>query len=126
MIILDDQHKKDNPPVAGPTSRVPEPATRRSFESTTTFSLPDYETSQARATKKGSKLDLSYRFFAIVGIERSDKRFWRAVICALIIYVTISFAIGLPFIIFVSFNHYLALVDRTDWLHRPCAGMRRR
>jgi hypothetical protein len=100
MIILENQHgTKQVPVVAGPTNRGPERPARRSFESTTTtVSLPDYETSQATAKPAA----ISKTFFAFIGIDRSDRRFWRAVVIALVIYAIISCAVGLPFVVLVS------------------------
>lgn len=99
MILFDDadQLAKLDPIVAGPTLRLPDRAVGRSSSP-----LPDYETSQAqheRATAVHTPK------------EKTDKRFWRATLCALCVYVVISAALGIPFIVMVRAPHYAAGVD---------------
>ncbi|KAJ7595031.1 hypothetical protein C8J56DRAFT_822177 [Mycena floridula] len=98
MIILEDDEqpilrKKDN--VASPTLRIPDQAT---VSGRPTSVLPDYETSQAQhisptpSSSTSSLPPLKFR-------RRVVSRFWRAVGIALAIYVALSLAIGVPFIV---------------------------
>jgi hypothetical protein len=95
MIVLEDQQQsKDSTSVAGPTNRASEPYSRNSV-----FSLPDYETSESQASfppLKKTEIHLSF-----IATLRSDRRFWRAVCCAFLIYLVISVAVGVPLIIMV-------------------------
>ncbi|KAG7446301.1 uncharacterized protein BT62DRAFT_110769 [Guyanagaster necrorhizus] len=87
MIILEeaDQQAKLDSSVAGPTLRFPDRAVGRSSSP-----LPDYETSQAQHTLTTTPKSLH---------SKVDARFWRATLYALVIYVVLSVAIGVPWIV---------------------------
>jgi hypothetical protein len=107
MIVLDDQDQstKAYSSVASSARRVPE-GTRKS--TSTTCSLPDYETSQAY---QKPELEKTSTFLCI---QRVDRKFWRAVLFALIIYIVISLIIGLPFLIIVSTYIFMSLLSELE------------
>ncbi|KAF9051137.1 hypothetical protein BDZ89DRAFT_1005758 [Hymenopellis radicata] len=84
MIILDQANQQAKLDVAGPTLRFPEIAVGRSSSP-----LPDYETSQAQ---HGITTAKSLH-------DRADRRFWRATLYALCIYILLSAAIGVPLLV---------------------------
>ena len=91
MIILDGDHGRDkiDSPFVGQTVRLPDQVTLRSITS-----LPDYDASQQEHEVFQEPKKKKRRF---------DSSFWRAVVCALVIYVALSVAIGVPLVVVVSF-----------------------
>ncbi|KZT26704.1 hypothetical protein NEOLEDRAFT_1240771 [Neolentinus lepideus HHB14362 ss-1] len=100
MILLDEedqQQRKLRPSsVAGPTSRIQEDSVPGRDP------LPDYETSQAlqeneivtvKTRKKRRKC------WCCVFDFKSDARFWRATLYALMIYILITIAVGVPLVV---------------------------
>ena len=90
MIILDGDHGRDklDSPFVGQTIRLPDQVTLRS-----TTSLPDYDASQQEHEVFQEPKKKKRRF---------DRSFWRAVVCALVVYVALSLAIGVPLVVVVS------------------------
>ncbi|EGO25214.1 hypothetical protein SERLADRAFT_448212 [Serpula lacrymans var. lacrymans S7.9] len=99
MIILDeeDQQKLKDDSATGPTLRFPERVAggRRPFSP-----LPDYETSQALALNLNRSPSPSPESLRKPPVKkRFDARFWKATLCALTIYITLSIVIGIPLIV---------------------------
>jgi len=97
MIILDEvppSKLSSYSDVAGPTLRFPD---RVAGRSTTSLSLPDYETSQALANN---------HFVYKKAVRRKvDARLWRATPYALIIYIALSVVIGIPILV-IRLKHH--------------------
>jgi hypothetical protein len=102
MIVLDDQdHSKKVFSSTNDLDLCTADAILRTPTSTT-ICLPDYESSQSSYDKPIQKPRQTRSFLCI---QWTDKRFWRAALLAFVIYIVISLAVGLPFLIIVSIHH---------------------
>ncbi|KIY74415.1 hypothetical protein CYLTODRAFT_416251 [Cylindrobasidium torrendii FP15055 ss-10] len=92
MIILDEPQQTKYDP-AGPTLRAPDPALGCSSSP-----LPDYATSQAQASQTQFVLPSLSRP-TVPTSWRKDRRFWKAMLYAFVVYIVLSAAIGIPLLV---------------------------
>lgn len=101
MIILDEESSKHDIVAGTTTVRFPDLATVSSRPSSF---LPDYETSQALNLHSFDKPRSPSRF----GRFWTDSKFWRGTLYALVIYVALTIAIGIPLIVTVRVSKFHA------------------
>lgn len=114
MIISDedDTQKIKDPPVAIPTVRYPEPAASRPLGS-----LPDYETSQALASRDINSSQVTL-YKPLPRRRILDSRFWRAALISLGVYIFLTLIIGVPIIVHVRFHPSISPSLLTSSLER--------
>ncbi|TRM69429.1 hypothetical protein BD626DRAFT_624788 [Schizophyllum amplum] len=101
MIVLaaEDQQAKQDPYVAEPTVRFPEPVAGRSSTPSTLSTLPDYETSQAQLLLQLSNTPPRRRSFPWPQPSLKSNRWRRALLYGLALYVFLTIVVGVPLIV---------------------------